>query len=342
MTGQKELGPIQTDPNKAMNEILDSKESDNMSSQSFSTNLDQPRSRPDNSISKINENSLKFSSVHSVTNNNETPKSRELEYVVKLRCRGISKRKLKPSWKLSEYLGIEDAGRIDNNRNKKCTSNDDNSKKCSSVDDIDLEMEVVSVPEIIDESTSQAKVTLDERLSTDEVIEGGLSNKGQRIVCNSVNTITERNEHKCIDSEISSFHLTRNELVSNLTHQQDDGQSFENQQATSSIDGLSIQHTTSETFKPLTTGSYHTTNNFNQDISFESTTAESFHQSSICLDHSYCSMWEDTYTLRFQAHCTATDVSNEHDETRTKMWETQMNSFEHDCLESNTTESSRY
>ena len=227
MKAKKKLDAPLTEPNNATNEALDNKESDNLSLQNF-THLNVPFTRTGIRSRKMNENSQKLSPDLNATDHSQLPKSKELDSVVKLRRRDISKRKLKPSWKLSEYLGIGDSATIDS------TCNDDYAEKCSPLDDMTLEMEVVSVPTPIDESISQAQAPLDGRLSINEDTDIGTSNKGQEsfAINDSMNNINQGNEHIWLNSERRDFQTTGNETV----YQNYDRQRFEDEQVISNKD----------------------------------------------------------------------------------------------------------
>ena len=146
-TGQEKLQTHLIDHNYAMNQMQDRTKSDNPSSQS-SPDLSVPGVESKNSSDKINAGCHKQARGIRNTQNDENLLSTELESILKLQNRGRSKRRLRPSWKLSEYLDIGDSDTNADNpttKNFVTVSNEDNHLSDGY---IDLDMEVIEVPSL--------------------------------------------------------------------------------------------------------------------------------------------------------------------------------------------------
>ena len=153
-TGQEKLQTHLIDHNYAMTQMNGRKESDNPSYQS-SSDLCVPGVESKNSSGKINRK-CQETPLTSDTQNDENLISKELESIVKLQNRGRSKRRLRPSWKLSEYLDIGDSDTTADNPTTKNFVTVSKEENHLSDDYIDLDMEVIEVPPLNHESYSKS------------------------------------------------------------------------------------------------------------------------------------------------------------------------------------------
>ena len=183
--------------------------------------------------------------------------------MVNLSKRGTSKRKLKPTWKLNEYLGIGDESHI-GHQNKKYGHTVENVEKCSDVDVRDLEMDVTNPLKTIDEVSSGAW-----RFEFDNQIQNPVDEVERLSIIDSKSTEPDIDKPIKQEEFIDFGYLNKNYSLGNenihsenipakgvysplVIIKQEDGQNVDDQQTLINNADLSIEEKSTATCETLT------------------------------------------------------------------------------------------
>ena len=236
--------------------------------------------------------------------------------MAKLGSRGISKRKVKPTWKVNAYLGVGDSDDIGGYAKKtRKTSN------VSGVNAKELEMESLNEPKLInDRSSGKAHVELESQTEDEKENQfqtGELESPETDIGFSIKQEETEfdyESRQTEVNSETQDNQMIRNE-TSSITFikqevKQEDGESVKVLLASGDKVGLTNDQTISETSG---------TDELTLVESPENMISESLFQRSICMDHiGYVSSMNDSTDIksRFETDCAVYDTEKLQLQTR--------------------------